>query len=450
MASIVIAGDTSGAVTIAAPATAGTPTLTLPTTSGTLVVTGGAQTIEFAAGSAASPSITFTGDTNTGIFSPAADTIAFTEGGVESMRIDSSGNVGIGTSSPQAKLQVTTGVQGESIIFNNTNSAVGSNSFGYEIQENGSAKGRFRYRRDGTGVLELYQVAEAPLVFGTNNAERMRITSSGNVGIASTSANTPLQVWGTTNSGYATSNAITSGGSAISNSASLWNGSSLRLTANFGGAVNYTGRASELVFGADNGNFGSGGGFGQANLGAITAISEVGNAATLASSMLFYTTSGNNISERMRIDSSGNLLVGTTTSVGTSNGFYCPALFNFTSGAGANTVISSDGLFRRSTSSLKYKKDVQDATHGLAEVLQLRPVTYKGKAEFDGDKVFGGLIAEEVHDAGLTEFVQYAEDGSPDALSYGNMVSLLTKAIQEQQAMIEELKDRINVLEGAK
>ena len=50
----------------------------------------------FAAGSAAAPSITTTGDTNTGLFFPAADTIAFTEGGVEAARFDSSGNLGIG------------------------------------------------------------------------------------------------------------------------------------------------------------------------------------------------------------------------------------------------------------------------------------------------------------------------------------------------------------------
>jgi hypothetical protein len=40
MASIVIAGDTSGTVTLAAPATAGTTTLTLPTTDGTVITTG--------------------------------------------------------------------------------------------------------------------------------------------------------------------------------------------------------------------------------------------------------------------------------------------------------------------------------------------------------------------------------------------------------------------------
>jgi hypothetical protein len=40
MASIVVAGDTSGTVTLAAPSTAGTTTLTLPTTSGTVLTTG--------------------------------------------------------------------------------------------------------------------------------------------------------------------------------------------------------------------------------------------------------------------------------------------------------------------------------------------------------------------------------------------------------------------------
>jgi hypothetical protein len=205
-----------------------------------------------------------------------------------------------------------------------------------------------------------------------------------------------------------------------------------------------------------------------------------------ASAYLTFSTNGNwtngNASEAARLDSSGNLLVGTTssfsarlavkdsTSNGTTNAIYCKnsadttlfyissngyfvtgtganSPYNLTTASGSNVTIESDGVLKRSTSSLKYKTDVQDATHGLAEVLQLRPVTYKGKN--DGDKVFGGLIAEEVHEAGLTEFVQYAEDGSPDALAYGNMVSLLTKAIQEQQALIETLTQRITALEGA-
>ena len=40
---------------------------------------------------------------------------------------------------------------------------------------------------------------------------------------------------------------------------------------------------------------------------------------------------------------------------------------------------------------------------------------------------------------GLNEFVQYAEDGTPDALAYANMVALLTKAIQELKAEVDKL-----------
>lgn len=111
-----------------------------------------------------------------------------------------------------------------------------------------------------------------------------------------------------------------------------------------------------------------------------------------------------------------------------------------TTAVAANLNVDSSGFFTRSTSSIKYKKNVQDSAHGLADLLKLRPVTYMGKAKKDGDTVFGGLIAEEVHDAGLTEFVQYADDGSPDALAYGNMVSLCIGAIKELNARIVALE----------
>ena len=128
--------------------------------------------------------------------------------------------------------------------------------------------------------------------------------------------------------------------------------------------------------------------------------------------------------------------------------WFSPAIRDKTTAAAANMHIdATGGYMMRSTSSLRYKNTVNDATHGLTELLALRPVTYKGNN--DGDTVFGGLIAEEVHDAGLTEFVQYNDDGEPDALAYSNMVSLCIKAIQEQQATITALEARITALENA-
>jgi hypothetical protein len=166
---------------------------------------------------------------------------------------------------------------------------------------------------------------------------------------------------------------------------------------------------------------------------------------------LFFTATN----ERMRIDSSGNLLVGQTatgTATG-STGMWAGSLtinpnLNTSSGS-ANVVWSTpSGLFYRSTSSIRYKENVENAVHGLQEVLQLRPVTYNGKSDIDGDKRFGGFIAEEVDAIGLTEFVVYDEENRPDSLGYDRMVSLCVKAIQEQQALIQDLTTRLAALEA--
>ena len=142
--------------------------------------------------------------------------------------------------------------------------------------------------------------------------------------------------------------------------------------------------------------------------------------------MSFQTTAdgASSPTERMRITSVGQ--------------FIMPGVYTDTTSDSANINVRADGLHRRNTSSLRYKNTVNDATHGLTELLALRPVTYKGNN--DGDTVFGGLIAEEVHDAGLTEFVYYDSENRPDALRYPHMVSLCIKAIQELSEKIAALE----------
>lgn len=108
-----------------------------------------------------------------------------------------------------------------------------------------------------------------------------------------------------------------------------------------------------------------------------------------------------------------------------------------TTASAANVFINSSGQFLRSTSSLRYKTNVTNYGRGLDDLLKLRPVSYKGKDQRDGDTVFAGLIAEEVDSAGLTEYVVYDEDGRPDALHYSQMVALLINAIKELNAKIE-------------
>jgi hypothetical protein len=124
-----------------------------------------------------------------------------------------------------------------------------------------------------------------------------------------------------------------------------------------------------------------------------------------------------------------------------SAGFpYCLGAYTNNGPASANMFVDSTGQIYRATSSLKYKRDVENATHGLSDVMGLRSVTYKSKREDCGNTVYGGFIAEEVHALGLTEFVDYNDEGEPDAIHYGSMVSLLTKAIQELKAEVDAYK----------
>jgi hypothetical protein len=140
------------------------------------------------AGTAAAPAITTTGDTNTGIFFPAADTIAFTEGGVESMRIDSSGNVGIGTSAPDTKLTVQ-GPTAQSSFTGSTYGAVvlrGAATTTNYTNLDFAGSSTFTIARIGA----LFGASGSSLQFGTSNNYASGITNtamtidpSGNVGV---------------------------------------------------------------------------------------------------------------------------------------------------------------------------------------------------------------------------------------------------------------------------
>ena len=384
-------------------------------------------------GSASTPAIRGT-DTNTGIFFPAADTIAFTEGGVESMRIDSSGNVGIGTSSPFVKLQVT------GTIKVATGNAQGILSLG-----------------DGAGATTNCGVwrgsANAPttdgnflnfggydgLVFATGNAaigsqtERMRIDSSGNVGIGTSSPQAKLHVSGTT-------------------------------TRPIIQATNTAGNA-DIKYQSTNRTY-------------VVGVNTGGAAGEFA----FYDDTAG--AERMRINSSGDFMVGKSSAGSvTQNGFeagvsgygiFCrdnssgfPLYITNNSSAGGSlglvefrkqsTVVGSITTNGTSTtygtsSDYRLKENVTPMTGALQTVCQLKPVTYNWKIDGSAGQ---GFIAHELQqvipDCVVGEKDAVNEDGSIKAQSIDTsfLVATLTAAIQEQQAMIEELKAEVAALKAA-
>ena len=152
-------------------------------------------------GAVGTPSLTFTGDLNTGIWSPAADTIAFSEGGVEAMRIDSSARVGIGTSAPLLPLHVEATTDGPQTLAYLVNASTGGT--------NETAALAFGLKGTaGTGICRINAGKESDhsssantdtfLSFATTlndtEGERLRITSAGNVGIGTTNPGARLGV----------------------------------------------------------------------------------------------------------------------------------------------------------------------------------------------------------------------------------------------------------------
>jgi hypothetical protein len=271
----------------------------------------------------------------------------------------------------------------------------------------------------------------------TTPANTLVTTTGGNVGIGTSSPATKLQV----NGGSTTEVRLVSSGNLTSGAASL------------------------LRFGGSNSAIS-----GYVGFGGNSSTYDLVN--SLNGPMVFYT----NDTERMRLDAAGNLLVGITSAVnspangicttnpsgatslnighgnGTPSGFgYMQYAYNGTT-IGFISQNGTTAVAYNTTSDYRLKENVTPMVGALAKVQALKPVTYTWKSA--PDEIGEGFIAHELAEvcpqAVTGEKDAVNEDGSikPQSIDTSFLVATLTAAIQEQQAIITDLKSRIETLEA--
>jgi hypothetical protein len=246
-------------------------------------------------GTAGAPTITFTGDTNTGIYSPGADQVAISTNGSGRLFVDSSGRVGIGAA-PSAIFHITQSAADAVARIDGGS----SNTAFVDFRIAGSNKayvGLGGLTGGSNNDLINYNSSAGNWIAYTNGSERMRLTSTGLLGLGTSSPNVGLTI----------SSQAVSTGAVIPNAdiafPSAYANGFFRALGNYnqgagvGGTIQLGGKSY-----TDSGFVGA---------FLISAVS--GGNATDALTFSTQTSFNNVVSERMRLDSSGRLGIGTTS-----------------------------------------------------------------------------------------------------------------------------------------
>jgi hypothetical protein len=340
-------------------------------------------------------------------------------------------NVGIGTVSPGAKLDVSGEVRTSS-NFIADNATLGSLSLRISGTETGrldnynSALRLINFHASsatvisGNGDISIESIGSSAIKFSTSNAEKMRIDSSGNVGIGDTNPVTPLQVTSATNAVD-----VLRIGNTAGNSGSVAGVTHLAIN-HFNSGTNPSTR--------------------------ITAYQD--GVSGWPGGMYFSTREVNTDSaplERLRITSAGSIGINTTNPTSRLEVVGDARITTGSLGVGVapnatdGRIDASNDIVAYSTSDKRLKENITPITNALEKVRSLTGVEFDWKQEtesvhgYEGHDV--GVIAQEVQ-AVLPEAVRTNESGYL-SVRYEKMIALLVEAMKEQQAEIDELKKLI-------
>jgi len=299
----------------------------------------------------------------------------------ERMRITSAGNVGIGTTTPSSSAGWT-----PTLVLNATSAALIIK--GINGQENSFGSSDSLY----IDCLGSSTASNNNIIFRTSNTnsnfsatERMRITSTGTVGIGVTpsawSQFTALQLGGNTYNAIATSN-------------------------------NYLNIAANSYFDGSNFRYISSSFSTRYQQSDGTHIWYIAGSGTAGNTVSY--------SAPLMIATSGNLLVGTQSDNGER--LYVSGAIRATGSITANSDI-------------RLKSNITKIENALEKVGQISGYTYN--TTYD-DKRHGGVIAQEMQKV-FPEIVNTGNDGLM-GVEYGNISALLIEAIKEQNTKIKNLE----------
>lgn len=113
--------------------------------------------------------------------------------------------------------------------------------------------------------------------------------------------------------------------------------------------------------------------------------------------------------------------------------------------SGRTVLVSSTGLFGTSSSSQRFKHNIEDYEINKDALLSLDLKKFNYNEDIDPtQRDEFGFIAEQAEQYGLLELIQYDKEGRVDYFDYARLPVFLFQIVKEQEARIKQLEDKLN------